>query len=99
MADETGDVALWLETFRADGSELAFVRYFDGGECYEGWGCAVAGMQDGTLAIAEYSHCSCDGPAETMTVERGFASTEIARTRISAHLLEDLDKRGQLWTA
>lgn len=46
-------------------------------EHYSNWqgdGCAIARMPDGSYAVADYSHCSCRGPEETVAV-RGSDDT------------------------
>lgn len=81
----------WLKAFAPH--TVKFLRYFDYEGDYDGSGCALAELQDGTWIAAEYSHCSCVGPEETLTVIPA-STQEDARRSLTQYLLEDLDRNG-----
>lgn len=87
--------AHWLKLF---GDDIVWLRFVDKYADYEGHGCAIALMTDGTYRSAEYSHCSCYGPEESMTEIRVDASLELARRSTTPDYLNDLDKDGVDWT-
>ena len=91
----SAELDLWIKTF---GDGVKSIRYFDHSGSYEGWGCAIATMTDGTFRTADYSHCSCGGPEDDMSAVEYHATIEDARRATPEHQIADLDARGSDWS-
>lgn len=70
-------------------SDAVIVEIWEDTGGYDGAGCALAKLPNGHFMWAEYSHCSCDGPEDTMS--SGTEDTiEEARARITEYYRTDL---------
>jgi hypothetical protein len=74
-------------------SHAVIVEIWEDTGGYDGAGAALAKLPDGQFMWAEYSHCSCDGPEDTMS-SGTEATLEEARSRLSEYHRSELKPVG-----
>lgn len=83
----------WEESAFASAFPAGSVRVmeFNDGGSYEGWGAGIAfDPATGEFLVAEYSHCSCNGPDEGMTGASRYDSLVDAVRGVTSYYRKDI---------